>query len=277
MGGLKDQLASHVVVTTMTTPRQAGTLAALSLAACRLPSAELGSLERAEPSSSPAKATTSAIPRAKPRGRPEVVDAELVSGDLLRLTFSEPIAPVAGIDPNDFRLSVGMAKSYRTYAYAYYYDLADASDSDLPFLELRDMTLVDPRVLELHLEPDFDLAVCHELLDELAMMTSEPGIQVRGGVFLHYLPSRAAIEDLEGNPLAAMGSDWLLARRSGGEEAYEIYMSGPAARRALRDVVPIRCAEPPPADPADTSTTPATSPRRSTTLPPISPQVAPIP
>jgi hypothetical protein len=234
----------------MPKPLEAGTLAAVSLTACRLPSAELGPLEPAEPSTGqPLRIEQEPLPRAKPLGRPEVVDAELVSGDVLRLTFSEPLAPVAAIDPNDFRLSVGMAKSYRTYAYAYYYDLADAVESERPLLELRDLTMVDPRVLELHLEPDFDLAVCHDLLAELATLTNEPGIQVRGGVFLHYLPSKSAIEDLDGNPLAPMGSDWLLARRSGGDAAYELYFMGPAARRALRDVVPVRCAPAPPAPP----------------------------
>lgn len=246
----------------MPRPLEVGTLASLTLAACRLPTADLGQLEQPEPSPSRPLVEAEPLPRAKPLGRPEVIDAELASGDLLRLTFSEPIAPPTNVDPNDFRLSVGVAKSYRTYAYAYYYDLADAVDGELPLLELRDMTLVDPRVLELHLEPDFDLAICHELLAELAMMTSEPGIQVRGGVSLHYLPSKAAIEDLDGNPLAAMGSDWLLARRSGGEQAYELYFEGPAARRALRDVVPIRCAAAPdsPAPTSSPSPTPTPTP-----------------
>jgi hypothetical protein len=267
---VKDRESSRVVVTTMPKPLEAGTLAALSLAACRLPSADLGAIEPAESGARALPVEQEPLPRAKPRGRPEVVDAELVSGDLLRLTFSEPLAPLDAVDPNDFRLSVGMAKSYRTYAYAYYYDLADAVDGELPFLELRDMTMVDPRVLELHLEPDFDLAVCHELLAELAMMTSEPGIQVRGGVSLHYLPSKAAIEDLDGNPLAPMGSDWLLARRSGGEDAYELYFMGPAARRALRDVVPVRCAPAPPA-PTPPPTTPSPTTPSPTTPSPTTP------
>jgi hypothetical protein len=220
-----------------------GAFGASLLAACSLPSAtlQLDSNDPAQPSPA-AKAPPPARER-KPgldRRRPEVVHAELVTGDHLRLHFSEPLATLDGVDPNDFRLSLGMAKSYKFYAYAYYFDLGDTVEGDHGLLRLSAIA-GQGDTLDLQLEPAFDLAYCHELMAELVAMQSEPDVKAEGGLFLHYSPGEQPITDEAGNGLAAIGPDWVQQARRGGEDAYEMYFEGPQARKALRGLIPIEC------------------------------------
>jgi hypothetical protein len=234
-----------------------GAFGASILAACSLPSADLQlSAAPTTPESAAAQPPPTKRER-KPgldRRRPEIVEAQLLTGDHLRLRFSEPLAPLDGVDPNDFRLSLGMAKSYKFYAYAYYIDLGDTViEGDHGLMRLADMTLQGDTI-DLHLEPDFDLAYCHELMAELTDLASEPGIQVQAGVFLHYSPGNAAVSDEAGNALAPVGADWVQVGRRGGEEAYETYFEGPTARRALKGLIPVECG-PAPVEPVS-----ATSP-----------------
>ncbi|MFV8755143.1 hypothetical protein ACNOYE_31735 [Nannocystaceae bacterium ST9] len=210
-----------------------------ALAACNLPSATLEIPSEAEVETPPTQPEPARERKLGPdRRRPEIIDAQLVSGDLLRLRFSEPIATFEGVDPNDFRLSLGMAKTYMRYAYAYYGDLGEGEGHGL--LRLSDPS-GDADTLELHLEPDFDIGYCQELAAELADMASEPGLRAEGGVFLHYLPGATPIRDLAGNELAAIGADWVLRGKQGGAEAYEMYFEGKQARQAYRGLIPVRC------------------------------------
>lgn len=219
----------------------ASALGAYVLAACSLPTANVQlSAERVEsPADTPAPA-----PRPRKPGRdfsrPQIVDAELVTGDHLRLHFSEPLASLAGVDPNDFRLSMGMAKSYKFYAYAYYLDLGETIEGDHGLLKLARMSGQDD-IVDLYLAPALDLAYCHEIATEIAEMQNEPGIRANGGLFLHYSPGESPIADAAGNGLAAIGPEWVLRGKRGGEDAYELYFEGPAARRAMHGLIPIEC------------------------------------
>jgi hypothetical protein len=231
-----------------------GAFGASLLAACQLPTANL-QLTTEAPKTAETKPTAVAKRERKPgldRRRPEIVDAELLSGDHLRLRFSEPLAPLDGVDPNDFRLSLGMSYAYKFYAYAYYMDLVDTIDGDHEgLLRLADMS-GQGDTIDLHLEPDFDLAYCHELMAEIAEMQQEPGIRYEAGLFLHYSPGPVPVTDEAGNGLSPVGADWVLVARRGGDEAYELYFEGPEARRAMRGLIPVECG-PAPVDVVATS------------------------
>ncbi len=164
----------------------------------------------------------------------------MVSQDHLRLHFSEPLAPVDGVDPNDFRMSMGMAKSYLRYAYTYYYDPGELQDGAMNFTRMQ----AQGDIIDLYFEPPFDIQYCHELATEMAEMDAEPGVSAKGGFYLHYSPGNKPITDSDGNALAPIGPEWVLRKRRGGDEAYDMYLEGAAARRALRGLIPVDCGVP---------------------------------
>ncbi len=222
---------------------------AAMLTACALPSADISTTATAtatdgapppEPQSKPARKVGSR------NLRPTVLDAELLpDGKHLRLYMSEPVTVPDGVDPNDFRLSVAMAYSYRLYAYAYYYDLGAMGEAGemLDILSLREQGYT----LELELDQFVDPTYCMELEQEIEAAKSEPGVRADGGIFLHYSPGERPIVDKDGNAMPPIAAEWALLKRRGGEDAYEMYFEGPPARRALREPVRIRCGpEPPP-------------------------------
>jgi len=212
------------------------------LAACALPSADIGTtatVASAPESEPPSKAKTPRKPVAR-NHRPTVLDAELLpDGKHLRLYLSEPVTSTEGVDPNDFRLSVAMAYQYRLYAYAYYYDLGEMSESGemLGVRSLED----EGATLELELDQFVDPAYCMEFELEIQSMRSEPGMRADGGIFLHYAPGERPIIDDDGNAMSAIAAEWVLRKRRGGEDALEMYFEGPPARRALREPVRVRC------------------------------------
>jgi hypothetical protein len=212
----------------------------IALVACALPSADISSTRTPAEAAPRAKAKAQRK-AAAPRRGPTVLDAELLGdGKHLRLHLSEPVTPTEGVDPNDFRLSMAMAYAYKLYAYAYYYDLGELGDTG----ELLNMRSLQAKgdTLELELEQFIDPAYCAELERELLEM-QEPGIRADAGLFLHYAPGERGITDSEGNQMAAIAAEWVLHRRRGGDHAYEMYVEGPAARRALREPIRVRCPE----------------------------------
>lgn len=216
---------------------------AVALVACALPSADISTTQTTAPTTPREKTEAQRKPTAR-RHRPTVLDAELLGdGKHLRLHLSEPVTPTDGVDPNDFRLSMAMAYAYKRYAYAYYYDLGELGDTG----ELLNMRSLQAKgdTLELELDQFIDPAYCAELERELMDM-QEPGIRADAGLFLHYAPGERGITDSEGNAMAAIAAEWVLHRRRGGDDAYEMYVEGPPARRALREPIRVRCPELPP-------------------------------
>jgi hypothetical protein len=216
---------------------------AVALAACALPSADISTTQTTSPT--PPRAQAKAQRKsAAPRHGPTVLDAELLGdGKHLRLHLSEPVAPTDGVDPNDFRLSLAMAYAYKLYAYAYYYDPGELGDTG-ELLSMRSLQ-ANGATLELELDQFIDPAYCAEFQAELEG-AQEPGIRVDGGLFLHYAPGERAITDNDGNEMRAIAAEWVLHRRRGGDDAYEMYFEGPPARRALREPIRVRCPELPP-------------------------------
>ena len=221
----------------------------IGLAGCALPSATIEAPQATATTKAPEpakaeRAKAKAARKSASRGQgPSVVAAELTGdGDRLRLEFSEPLGPLDGVDPNDFRLSVALSYVYKLYAYAYYYDPGEAAGEEL--MSITAMTLGaggEGATLELRLEPAFPLSYCAEMEAEVADMRGEPGVRAEGGLYLHYAPGEVPITDVEGNDMDAIAAEWALRRRRGGDEAYEMYFEGARARRALREAIPVRC------------------------------------
>jgi hypothetical protein len=221
------------------TPLAGAVGSAVALVACALPSADINTTQTP---------TTTVETRAKakaqrkstaPRHGPTVIDAELLAdGKHLRLQLSEPVTPIEGVDPNDFRLSMAMAYAYKFYAYAYYYDVGELGETG----ELLNMRALQAQgdTLDLELDQFVDPAYCAELQREVQEM-QEPGVRADGGLFLHYAPGEKGITDSDGNQMAAIAAEWVLHKRRGGDDAYEMYVEGPPARRALREPIRVRC------------------------------------
>jgi hypothetical protein len=245
---MKDRRRTPVVAASMSlVPRcslSGAVGSAVALTSCALPSADISTTNTPAPTEESRSKTKAKAQRksAAPRRGPMVIDAELLAdGKHLRLQLSEPVTPTDGVDPNDFRLSMAMAYAYRFYAYAYYYDLGELGDTGELLNILNIHTLqAQPDTLELEVDQFIDPAYCAELQHDIADM-QEPGIRADGGIFLHYAPGERAITDSDGNQMAAFAAEWVLHRRRGSEEAYEMYIEGPAARRALREPVRVRC------------------------------------
>jgi hypothetical protein len=214
--------------------------------ACALPSADISTTQTTAPQTAPRGKTK--LPQRKSaatRHAPTVLDAELLGdGKHLRLHLSEPVTPTEGVDPNDFRLSIAMAYAYKFYAYAYYYDPGELGETG-ELLSMRSLQ-AEGAELELELSQFVDPAYCAEFEREIMDMQGEPGVRADGGLFLHYAPGERGITDSDGNHMAAIAAEWVLHRRRGGDDAYEMYMEGPPARRALREPIRVRCPEPPP-------------------------------
>lgn len=214
----------------------------VGLLGCRLPGASLDTASELQAEGQGPPAVVRERPGKKPRAGFAVVDAVLDGdGVTVRLEFTRPVGPTTGVDPNDFRLSFGMAYAYKMYAYAYYYDVGYTGDAG----ELAEFVGLEAEgeVVELRLADAFPLAYCAELEREVVMMQQEPGVRVKGGVFLHYSPGATALTDTKGKALGPAAEQWVLHRRSGGkdDELGELYIEGPKARRAFNGAIPVRC------------------------------------
>jgi hypothetical protein len=243
---MKDRRRAPVVAASMSlAPRTSlsGVVgSAVALTSCALPSADISTTNTPAPEQESRSKAKAQRKSAAPRRGPMVIDAELLAdGKHLRLQLSEPVAPTDGVDPNDFRLSMAMTYAYKFDAYAYYYDLGEFGDSGviLSFLAIRTPS-PEADTLELELDQFIDPAYCAELQREVAEMQG-PGIRADGGIFLHYAPGERPITDNDGNHMAALAAEWVLLRREDSEYAHEMYVEGPAARRALREPVRVRC------------------------------------
>lgn len=193
-------------------------------AGCRKPTAELSVDPEAgaEPVAlTPAPACedtqAKAPPRAAPgssddRDAPVVLGGRFIARDRVQLTFSEPLAPVAQVNPRQFRLSSAYSSiDYQGgYASGYYYDLAGADNYEPPVVVTALETYADhPELLALALSRPVPVELCADM----AEMTADPGEQVnaRTGLFLHYTSrGSVGVRDRADNPMADVGAAWAL-------------------------------------------------------------------
>jgi hypothetical protein len=153
---------------------------------------------------------------------PRLVDATFRDPSVVELVFTEPLAPVDGVDPEKFRLSAakGDAESYRyrgrrfCYKSTYYYDLSDA---------IGDFGGCDPsyevcspatRVIELALDDDdarrLRLTIDPPLGGYQCLQIDYAGDDA--GIFVHFAAAGIpTIEDESGQALEDIAPHWVLA------------------------------------------------------------------
>lgn len=141
------------------------------------------------------------------------------TGQFLLLRFSEPMAPIDGVDPSDFRISFARTQNYSGYygnyswslyvdpnvyygAYGYYnpsqtLEVDLIADGNMPTdIVLRFATPLDPNV-------------CAWLAQVQADYEANPNLQGKVGLFPHYSPGAVPIKSVDGEVLAPIGSGWV--------------------------------------------------------------------
>ena len=153
---------------------------------------------------------------------PVILGARFVARDRVQLTFSEGLAPVAQVNPRQFRLSMAYSSiDYQAgYASGYYYDLAGGDTYEQPVVVTTLEGYADrPEVLALGLSRPVPEELCTDMQD----MLSEPDEQtkLRMGLFLHYTNrGSVGVRDLADNPMQELGGAWALHFGSRHETMY---------------------------------------------------------
>ena len=229
---------------------------------CRRPSADLnlpsdGNAVAPEPApgQAPAAQACPSVPKPPPGSpddheSPTIVGARFVARDRVQLTFSEPLAPVAGVNPRQFRLSHAYSMvdgvGNEGYATGYYYDLAGADPYDPPMVFVQMELYADqPEVVALTLSAPVPDSLCETIVDTLASLSEEAGESETPrhgevGLYLHYTERGSdGVRDKVNNPLRDIGADWAL---NFGSRHKTVYGTEPVMRLDL--LVPIVCPDP---------------------------------
>lgn len=128
----------------------------------------------------------------------------------LTIQFSEPLKPVAGVDPSKFRLTFAYYSKGRPGAYSYYYEYYGSARPLTVYSDVGKAALTSrieqPRADQLRIPASTGLnlsSICEEI-------TSAPEAQKRAGLYLHYADSGSAqVESKRGVPLGAVAPYWL--------------------------------------------------------------------
>jgi hypothetical protein len=143
-----------------------------------------------------------------------VIDVSPAEGTTLTLTFSEPVGPLDGVDPNDFRISMAMTFYSFEYGQAYqssqYTDLAIYTNIYpyvyFTFLSITPGASSDQVVLELDQAfPDY---ACEYIAYFNSMAPPTIGCAERT-MLLHHAGGDVPIHDVDGVPLPDFGADWV--------------------------------------------------------------------
>lgn len=162
-------------------------------------------------------------------GDPDPDGFELISAafaddySTLILTFSTEVGPVAGVDPNDFRISMAQAVRYvyadgSVHVDAYYWEpnvYGDENYYDGP-AEPVGMTAIAagpmPNQISITLAPKFEVMNCQSLSKYVAML--EADFDTQGHFFPHYAPGGMPLKGSNGVALEPIGPDWVLTNDS---------------------------------------------------------------
>jgi hypothetical protein len=154
-------------------------------------------------------------------GPPRLVGAKFLDPRTVALAFSEPLAPVAGVDPGQFRLSMAKGEAYsytyrgreQCYRSTYYYDLSDGVgrlgcdpiyESCGPTTDVIALGIdpEDAAILRLTIDPPLDAYTCLQL--------DYAGDDA--GIFVHFSASTMpTIVDKSGDALADIAPHWVLS------------------------------------------------------------------
>jgi hypothetical protein len=155
---------------------------------------------------------------------PALVGIEFLDPQILRLTFTEAIAPVDQVNPKRFRLSVGnyLNADYYGYSRTLYFDPEqfnytqycdyDCYDCYYPCYQGPPTAVDIADVLPDAVNPaQAVLLLAQPILPSLCNTANSLTSQGRGGLLLHYADGGAAqITDLAALPLAPRGKTWVV-------------------------------------------------------------------
>ena len=149
------------------------------------------------------------------------------TGKFLLLRFSEPMAPVDGVDPADFRVS--MATSWRSIGYyGSVYQSSNYLDPNLylgydyyyPYNPYSSKPLVPELVANGNKETDIVVRFIDPLEPEACaqfvqlqadyeQFDSQPDTDARIAMFPHYSPGAVEVKSADGEVLGAIGPEWV--------------------------------------------------------------------
>jgi hypothetical protein len=139
------------------------------------------------------------------------------TGAFVLLRFSEPIAPPDGVDPTDFRLSLGSSTAFYyqgdlEWAFSSYYD---PGYYDQPAMKLAAVSIGPgemPTDLVLRFESPLVSYVCEYIAEvnvELEMANPMPEFEGRIGLYPHYSPGATPVRSADGEALQPIGPEWV--------------------------------------------------------------------
>ncbi len=189
-----------------------------------------------DPSDTDEPTTTDPPPPPPPADNtaPQLVGVEFLDPQILRLSFTEAIAPVTEVNPKRFRLSVGLGNpgSYYYGPYTQYFDVGqfnnvqDCYEVCFPYYYyyygyycFEQCVNGPPLSLDvLDVLPDAEdptkvvLLLAQPALPRLcSVIQSLDGDFFTGGLLLHYADGGTApISDLAGLPLGPIGKSWVI-------------------------------------------------------------------
>lgn len=147
------------------------------------------------------------------------------TGKFLLLRFSEPMAPVDGVDPADFRVSMALTWRYLGY-YGYVYEQSRYADPNLylgydyyyggyGFKPLVTDLIANGKKdtdIVLRFANPFEPDACAqflELQEQYEEFDSQPNSDARLALFPHYSPGAVKVKSADGEVLAAIGPEWV--------------------------------------------------------------------
>jgi len=148
-----------------------------------------------------------------------IVDAQIEGTSSLRVTFSEGVKPMAGVDPAKFRLTVAYftrpASASSKYSYKYYAGTYKngsyyGSNDQTVYSDVGDLASVtnDPTAADqavLQLGSTFSAATACQQIAAFNAANSN----AHAGLYLHYSSAGTpTIEDVDGNKVASLAAYW---------------------------------------------------------------------
>jgi hypothetical protein len=149
------------------------------------------------------------------------------TGQFLLLRFSEPMAPVDGVDPNDFRVSLATAirSVYNYYGYQYVYQSSSYADPNYALVDYYYYgNPVSPLVADLIVNGNQNTDIILRFVEPLVPQAcpnfvelkanyeeydSWPNYDAKVGLFPHYSPGAVPVESADGEVLAPIGPEWV--------------------------------------------------------------------
>lgn len=157
----------------------------------------------------------------------ELIAAEFADDySTLVLTFSDPVAPVDGVAPTDFRISMGQTFQYMdegmTIEQSAYYE----PNTRVGYYDAVGMMAIangpGTDQVSITLAPAFAPLTCTFVAN--SNEGSSPEFPIEAAVFPHYAPGSTPVTNTEGVELAAMGAAWVLNGPDDEYYGYELFI-----------------------------------------------------